>query len=77
MTIRGRQLIPNFKPQKLDADFPVPVLHMKFGEGKGNIAYDSSPHGNHGTIHGASWVRGHTGSALSFDGVDDYVSVPG
>jgi len=36
--------------------------------------YDRSPFGNHGTIHGAVWQTLPSGkSALSFDGVDDYV----
>jgi len=44
-----------------------------FDEGQGNIAYDSSGIGNHGTIYGATWTDGIVGKALSFDGVDDYV----
>ena len=43
-----------------------------FDEGEGLIAYDSSGNSNDGTIHGAGWVSGLCGSALSFDG-DDYV----
>jgi hypothetical protein len=54
----------------------APIAHWKFDEGKGNIAYDSSGNGNNGTIYGAQWVQGKFGSALSFDGVDDYVGVP-
>jgi hypothetical protein len=55
----------------------APIAHWKFDEGKGNIAYDSSGNGNNGTlINGPTWVQGKFGSALSFDGVDDYVSVP-
>jgi len=52
------------------------VLWLKLNEGSGNIAYDSSFYNNHGTIHGATWVDGKFGKALSFDGVDDYVEVP-
>jgi len=37
---------------------------------------DYSVYRNHGTIHGATWTTGKFGSALSFDGVDDYVEVP-
>ena len=51
------------------------VLEMKFDEGEGNIAYDSSGNNNHGTIYGARWVKGKYGYALEFDGVDDYVEV--
>jgi hypothetical protein len=54
----------------------APIAHWKFDEGKGNIAYDSSGNGNNGTIYGAQWVQGKFGSALSFDGVDDYVDIP-
>ncbi len=39
----------------------------------GDIALDSSGYGNHGTIHGATYEDGIFGSALRFDGVDDYV----
>lgn len=49
-----------------------------FDEGQGNIAYDSSPYGNHGTIHGTSWTTGISGSALHFTGgaTADRVEVP-
>lgn len=37
--------------------------------------YDRSPFGNHGAIHGAVWQTLPSGkSALSFDGVDDFVN---
>jgi hypothetical protein len=32
------------------------VLYLDFTEGEGNIAYDKSGLGNHGTIYGAEWV---------------------
>jgi len=51
------------------------VLWLKFNEGSGNIAYDSSFYNNHGTIYGATWTDGKFGKALSFDGVDDWVEV--
>jgi len=51
------------------------VLWLKFNEGSGNIAYDSSFYNNHGTIYGATWTDGKFGKALSFDGVDDWVKV--
>jgi hypothetical protein len=43
-------------------------------EGSGTIAYDSSGNGNDGAIYGATWTTGKNGSALEFDGVDDYVN---
>jgi len=49
------------------------VGNWRFDEGTGSTAKDSSPEGNNGTIHGASWTTGKFGSALKFDGVDDYV----
>jgi len=51
------------------------VLWLKFNEGSGSIAKDSSFYNNHGTIYGATWTDGKFGKALSFDGVDDYVEV--
>jgi len=45
-----------------------------FDEGSGTIAYDYSGNGNDGTIYGATWTNdGKFGSALNFDGSDDYV----
>ncbi|MCK4342403.1 MAG: LamG domain-containing protein, partial [Phycisphaerae bacterium] len=52
------------------------VAYWSFDEGSGNTVHDSSGHANHGTKHGASWVEGISGTALSFDGLDDYVDVP-
>jgi len=65
-----------------------PVGYWKFDEGSGTTTYDSSGNNNTGVIYSAStsciypaagcpqWVQGKYGSALSFDGVEDYVSVP-
>jgi len=47
-----------------------------FDEGAGTVAGDSSRNGNNGTLMGPTWAPGVFGSALKFDGVDDYVSVP-
>ncbi|MDI6787839.1 MAG: fibronectin type III domain-containing protein, partial [Planctomycetota bacterium] len=47
------------------------VAHWKFDETSGTTANDSSGNGNNGTVYGPAW----SGSALSFDGVDDYVYV--
>jgi hypothetical protein len=45
---------------------------LAFSEGSG--ATTISPAGsNSGDIEGASWVRGYYGTALNFDGTDDYV----
>jgi hypothetical protein len=41
----------------------------KFDDGTGSTATDSSGHGYHGNVVGATWVSG----GLDFDGTDDYV----
>ena len=52
----------------------APVSLWHFNENAGSTAYDSAD-GNDGTIIGATWTTGVNGSALSFDGVNDYVGV--
>ena len=49
------------------------LAEWNFGEGSGKVARDASGHGRDARIHGAAWVRQGEGSALSLDGVDDYV----
>jgi len=50
-----------------------------FNEGGGNIVCDLSGHGNHGTLGGGtatncpSWQPGRGGTALSFDGDNDFI----
>lgn len=52
-------------------------LLLKMDEGSGSVAVDSSGHANDATLHnGPLWVTGRKGSGLSFDGTDDYLSVP-
>lgn len=46
-----------------------------FDEGKGDAAEDASGNGNSGEINGAKWGKGKFGSALSFDGGDDFVAI--
>ncbi|MCK4518497.1 MAG: PEP-CTERM sorting domain-containing protein [Candidatus Omnitrophica bacterium] len=51
-----------------------------FDEGIGGTAYDSSVYGNHGTLGGEvsddepAWTAGKYGSALYFDGVNDWLN---
>ncbi|UCD13343.1 MAG: type IV pilin, partial [Thermoplasmatales archaeon] len=49
-----------------------------FDTGSGTIAFDSSGRDNHGTLYyGPQWITGVNGTtALSYDGIDDYVEVP-
>ena len=49
------------------------VAWWKFDEGNGSIAHDISNNSNDGVIHGAIWTTGKLGSALEFDGMNDYV----
>jgi hypothetical protein len=57
------------------------VGYWSFDEGSGNIARDYSGNGNNGTLYNfnftatSGWVDGKVGKALSFDGVDDYVTI--
>jgi chitodextrinase len=52
------------------------VAAYSFSEGSGAGVADASGTGNAGTISGASWIaEGKFGNALSFDGIDDYVTV--
>src|SRR3989338_5705843 len=54
------------------------VGHWKFDEGTGLSAGDSSGNNNTGTlVNGPTWTTGKIGQALNFDGVDDYVKIPG
>lgn len=53
-----------------------PVLELKMDEKSGTTAFDTSGNGNNGTLTGGPvWDRGKNGSALRFDGVDDYVGL--
>ena len=58
--------------------FPITAdytnAYWKFDEGSGSTAYDSSGHGYHGEINGASWTSGYSSNALDFDGVNDFVN---
>lgn len=46
-----------------------------FDEGKGDIAEDFSPNSRNASLNGnPKWVAGKFGQAISFDGVDDYLS---
>ena len=52
------------------------VGYWRFNEGSGNITHDSSGNNNDGTLNGPTWADGKYGTALNFDGVDDWVGIP-
>ena len=52
------------------------MLELEFEEGSGNTSGDTSGKSHNGSISGAAWsTQGHSGKALSFDGVNDRVTV--
>lgn len=51
------------------------VLALGFNEAAGTTTSDSSGNGNTGSIREAQFVPGRFGNALSFDGVNDWVTV--
>ncbi|MBI2468899.1 MAG: hypothetical protein HYV62_13990 [Candidatus Rokubacteria bacterium] len=52
------------------------VAHWAFDEGSGASAADASGNGHTGSLlNGPTWVAGRLNQALSFDGVDDHVTV--
>jgi Concanavalin A-like lectin/glucanases superfamily/Bacterial Ig-like domain/Bacterial Ig domain len=56
---------------------PGLVAAYAFDEGSGTTAVDATGSGNNGAVVGATWAPGRYGGALSFDGTDDYVGLPG
>lgn len=60
-----------------DVTLSGPVASFGFEEGAGAALNDSSGFGNDGSIEGATWTpSGKYGSALSFNGVTSWVTVP-
>src|SRR5262245_54326299 len=60
------------------AQVPIPglIAAYSFNEGSGTVVLDSSGNSNTGVISGASWInQGRFGKALSFDGVNDLVTI--
>ena len=51
------------------------IGYWTFDEGGGGTVHDYSGCGNDGTVYGPGWVPGVSGTALAFDGVNDYVQV--
>lgn len=60
---------PNSASSQVRANWPL-------DEGAGTTAQDMSGNGNDGVLRNdAIWVTGHTGLAVEFDGVDDFIDV--
>jgi len=56
---------------------PGAVAAWGFNEGSGTTSADASGNGNTATlVNGPSWVAGKHGTGLSFDRVNDYLTVP-
>jgi hypothetical protein len=53
-----------------------PIASWTFDEDGGTTLHDVTGHGHDGTINGGTWIAGHSGSALSFNGTTNFVSVP-
>jgi len=72
----GDWLDKDYLVQTVAPDANRLVGHWKFDEGSGTTAADSSGSGNTGTLMNmeeSDWVTGISGTALSFDGVFEYV----
>jgi len=74
---------PVFTPQMTPTPTPTPMsnglaAYYAFDEGEVAIVADASNNGNYGTVNGAIWIaEGKKGGALYFDGIDDYIEIPG
>ena len=55
----------------------VPVAYWALDEGTGTNAYDRSGNGNDGGIYNNPlWVNGKRNSAIQFNGINQYISIP-
>lgn len=61
--------------EEIEAHWLGLVGHWRLDSASGTVAYDSSGHGNDGTISGPTWASGVSGTALDFHGGDDYVVI--
>ncbi|MFH1319951.1 MAG: glycerophosphodiester phosphodiesterase family protein [Bacteroidota bacterium] len=52
------------------------VCYINLNEGAGVTLNDITGNGNNGLLYDGTWTSGHSGSALIFDGIDDYADVP-
>ncbi|MEI8078462.1 MAG: hypothetical protein WCH61_02385 [bacterium] len=72
--LRQEELLKSFHaPGTKKVYDPSLAGSWQFDEGKGTVAKDASASGNDGTIHGAEWTPGVSGSALEFKTNNGYV----
>jgi|GEM_PF-3832615 len=62
-------------PENTEVDENDLIAYWSFNEGTGSIAYDNTAYGDNGTISGATWNDGGLNGSLTFDGVNDHISV--
>jgi hypothetical protein len=56
---------------------PTPIAAYSFEDATGTTLTDTTGNGHTGTIREATWTTtGHTGHALRFDGINDWVTIP-
>jgi len=75
IAVYDRILSPSEVKEHYNSTKPSIIAQWHLNEGTGSIIYDSVSD-NDGKIYGASWTTGINGSALSFDGKNDYVNIP-
>ncbi len=81
--VRCQDTAANVNPDDFNITFTVGVASgaglvaaYTFNEGAGTTAADAAGNGHTGTITGATWTsQGKFGNALTFDGVNDWVTV--
>ena len=66
----------NADPRFVEPGYSGPISYWKLDEVGGTTATDSVGT-NDGTIYGAQWTTGQVGGASNFDGLNDYVRIPG
>ena len=78
-TIAAPATPTTFTATFVETILPIPpglVAAFGFDEGSGSVVGDASGNGLSGVVSGAVWSgSGHAGGALSFDGVNDWVTV--
>jgi hypothetical protein len=70
----AQSIVANFQPGQVIV--PGLVAAYAFDEGGGTAVADTSGNGHSGTLNGAAWsTQGKFGNALSFDGINDWVTI--